>query len=78
MESSTMEKNLGGPNEGEAGHEPAVCSCSLEGQWYPGLHQQTGSQQGEGGHCPPLLFSCEQYYVQLYGGQNEKDTDLLD
>ena len=31
-------EGLGGPGEWEAGHEPTVCACSLEGQLYPGLH----------------------------------------
>ena len=26
-----------------------MCSRSLEGQWYPGLHLKRGGQQGEGG-----------------------------
>ncbi|NXL84493.1 FR1L6 protein, partial [Alectura lathami] len=30
-------------------------SCSQEGQWHPGLHQERGGQQGEGGDRPPLL-----------------------
>ena len=33
-------------------HEPAVCTCSPEGQLYPGMHQKRGGQQGDGGHCP--------------------------
>ena len=40
-------------------HEPAVCSCSLEGRQYPVLHQERGGQQGEGGHWLPLLYSHE-------------------
>ena len=30
-------------------------ACSLRGQLYPGLHQQRGAHQSEGGHCPSLL-----------------------
>lgn len=26
--------------------------CSLEGQLYPGVHQQSGGQEREGGNCP--------------------------
>jgi len=33
-------------------HEPAVCTCSADGQLYPGMHQKRGGQQGDGGHCP--------------------------
>ena len=29
--------------------------CSLRGQLYPGLHQQRGGHQNEGGHCPSLV-----------------------
>ena len=37
----------------------SMCSCSLEGQQYAGLHRKRGGQQGEGGDCPPLLCCCE-------------------
>jgi len=36
-----------------------VCSFSSKGQWYPGLHQKTGGQQGEGGDCPSVLWPHE-------------------
>ena len=49
----------GGPGGQEAGHEPAVCACSPEGQLCAGLHQNGGGQQGEGGDCAPLLSSWE-------------------
>ena len=32
----------------EAGHEPAVTSCSLEVQQHPGLHQQRGGSKERG------------------------------
>ena len=32
-----------------------MCSCSLAGQWYPGLHQKRGDQQGQGGDFSSLL-----------------------
>lgn len=38
-----------------ARYEPAVCSCSLEGQLCSGLHHKRGGQQGKGGDSPPLL-----------------------
>jgi len=32
-----------------------VCTCSPEGQWYPGFHQKRDGQQGQGDYCPPLF-----------------------
>lgn len=43
----------------EGGHEPAVCSCSLEGQLYPGLHQKSGGRREREVILPPLLGPCE-------------------
>jgi len=34
-----------------------MCACSPEGQLYPGLHQEKGGQQVEGGDSGPLLRS---------------------
>lgn len=31
------------------------CPCSLEGQWYPGVHWEEHSQQVKGGDPAPLL-----------------------
>ena len=59
MESSPAEKDFRVPMDKNAGHEPAVCSCSQEGQQYPGLHQKRDAQQGEGGDCPVVLCPCE-------------------
>lgn len=42
-------RRTGGPGGREAGHEPAVHACSLDGQQYPGLHLKRGHQQGKGG-----------------------------
>ena len=42
-----------------AQHDLAVCTCSPEGQLYPGLHQEKRGQQGEGGDSAPLLCSGE-------------------
>jgi len=36
-----------------------MCSCSPEGQPYPGLHQEKHGQKGEGGDSAPLLCSGE-------------------
>ena len=52
-------EGLGGPGGREAGHEPAVCTCSPEDLLYFGLHWKRSGQQGEGGDCAPLLSSWE-------------------
>ena len=52
----------------KAGCEPAVCTSSPEGQQYPGLHQQRGGQQGEGGDHLPLLCPCEVPLAGLHPG----------
>ena len=35
--------------QGNPRHKPAVCTCSLEGQLYPGLHHKRDGQQGKRG-----------------------------
>ena len=64
------EKNLlNGPAEKDLGvlqnkklwrtkNEPAVCACSLEGQWYPGLHQKRGGSREREAIAPSLLLCC--------------------
>ena len=52
-------EGLGGTGGWEAQHEPAMCACSPGGQPYPGLHQEKGGQQVEGGDSAPLLCSRE-------------------
>ena len=42
-------EGFGGPDGWKSGHGPAVWSCSPEGQWYPGLHQNTVT-------CPARLW----------------------
>jgi len=42
IESSPVEKDLGSLSGQKAGHEPAMCSCSLESQQYPGPHEKRG------------------------------------
>ena len=37
------------------GHEPAVCLCGQEDQWYPGVHYKECGQQVKGGDPPALL-----------------------
>ena len=49
-------KQLEGPDEQKAGHEPAVCACKPEGQQYLGLlHEKSSVQQNEGCDCPHLF-----------------------
>ena len=59
LESSSVEKDLGGPDGQKAEREPAVCACNPGSQMCSELHQKSGGQQGEGGDCPALLGSCE-------------------
>jgi len=40
----------------EVEHEPAMCPCHNQGQWYPGLHQTKRCQQVKEGD-PSHLFS---------------------
>ena len=43
----------------EIQHEPAMCTCSPEGQLYPGLHQEKCDQQVECSDSGYRLCSCE-------------------
>lgn len=40
-------EGLGGPDGWKAGHEPVVCSCSLEDRLHPRLQQKKDGQQGK-------------------------------
>lgn len=35
------------------------CSCNLEDQWYPEIHQKRSGQKGEGSDFPPLIHPYE-------------------
>ena len=52
LESSPSEKDYRSPGGRELGHEPAACTYSHKGQLHAVQHQNTGSQQGNGGDCP--------------------------
>lgn len=57
--SSIIVKLLGyhpsGPGEQQVEHEPVMCSCGKDHQWYPGLHQEC-CEQAEGD--VPSLMRC--------------------
>ena len=57
------------------------CTCSLEGELYPWLHQKRGGQQEQGGDCPSLLHLVRpnlEYCVQARGLQYKKYVELLE
>ena len=65
----------------KAEYEPVVCSCSLESQWYPELHQEEWSAGR--GRWLSLLWrtSCKahlEHCVQIWGAQHKKDVELLE
>ena len=58
-----------------------MCTWSLEGQQYPGFHQNRGSQQGKEGIVPfysALVRPHVEYCIQLWGPQHRKDVELLE
>ena len=69
------------PGGQQGDHEPAVCLCGQEGQWYPGVHQEECGQQVEGGDPPPLLCPGEATSGALcliLAPQFKKDRELLE
>jgi len=56
---AASQEGLVGTGGRKAGHDPAVCIRSSEGQPYPGLHHKQCGQQVEGGDSAPLLHSDE-------------------
>jgi len=54
---AALPRKTWGPGGQKAGHEPALCACSPEGQWYPGLHQQRDFSKVGRGFSPSALPS---------------------
>ena len=58
-----------------------MCACSLEGQLYPGVHQEKCHQQVDGRDSESLLCSCETTTEALSPDlepQLKKDMELLE
>jgi len=58
-----------------------MCTCSLEGQLYSGLHQEKCGQQVEGGDSVPLLCSSKTPLGVLHPAlepSHKKDMELLE
>lgn len=74
-------EGVGGCDGSKSGQEPAVCTCSQEGQQYPGLHQK-----GVAGRarewifplCSVLVKSYLDYCCQTCGPQSTKHVELLE
>ena len=56
-----------------------MCTCSLEGQLYPGCIKKEVQQGGEG-DCPLLLFVRPHpgYCIQAWDPQYKKEEELLE
>jgi len=67
IESSTVERNLDFLVD-EKLDMCQQCTCSLEDQWYPGLHQKMDGQQDKGRDCLPLLCPPEAPFGALHPG----------
>ena len=81
MGSSPKEKDLGVLGGWKTACEPATCAHSPESHPCAGLHPEQCGQQGEWGGFSPSAPLCEtplQCWVQLWGHQQQKDTDLLE
>ena len=70
------QKELGHICGWQAGHEPAVCSPSPEGQPYPGLYQKQ-IRAVILSLCFAVVIPHLEYCVQLWS-QHRRDVDLLE
>jgi len=52
-------------------HEPAMSTCSLEGQQYPMPHQEMGGHLGEG-DCTAFVRPHLEYCIKVWGPQHRK------
>lgn len=65
----------------EGNSELAVCPCSQEDQWYPGIHWEECGQHVEGADLPPLLSPSGAHLecgVQFWAPQHKGDKELLE
>jgi len=72
---------LGGADGQKAGHEPAVCCCSPEGQQYYGLHQQRDGSRERERRLSLSSLSHEAPPGKLYlglGTQHKSDVEVLE
>jgi len=69
---------LGGPEGQKAGHEPAACTCRLEGQQCPGMYQKR-CREREGIVCLYLtsMGTHLEYCIQAWGPQYGMAAELL-
>ena len=76
LESRPAEKELGVLVDDK---EPTACSCSSEGQWYPGFQQKRGGQKEQiVPFYTALMRTHLEYCVQVWGPQYRKDVELLE